>query len=148
MYPYYAYRNVTRNIPTNSNYFVKESPYPNNYPYFYPNYPPTTYPYYVQCRPLPPVDTKLFIKSAKCIQNLMISANTIVNKFATSPKFSLDIMTAAQYSNMKEVERLIHSLGLRDEPKISYTPDGMTIVFDTNENKVNVCHLALHIRWG
>lgn len=137
MHPYYYYyRNAPRNIPPNQ-YYV--SPGPQN---------PPNYPYYVPYRSFPPVDTKLFIKSAKCIQNLMTSANIIVNKFASSPQFSVDIMTAAQFSNKKEVEKLIHSLGLKDEPTVMYTPDGITIQFDTSENNYDVCHMSLKIRWG
>jgi hypothetical protein len=136
MHPYYYYRNAPRNIPPNQNY---AAPQPLN---------PSYYPYYVPYRSLPPVDTKMFIKSSKCIQNLMTSANTIVDKFASSPQFSVDIMTAAQFSNQKEVEKIIHSLGLKDVPKVSYTPDGLTIQFDTSENNFDVCHLSLKIRWG
>lgn len=139
MHPYYYYRNDPRNIPPNPYYVAPRTQYP---PY-YPNYP-----YYVPYRSLPPVDTKLFIKSAKCIQNLMTSANIIVNKFASSPQYSIAIMTAAQFSNMKEVEKLIHSLGLKDEPTVTYTPDGINIQFDTREGNFDMCHLTLKIRWG
>jgi hypothetical protein len=149
MYPYYDYRNVPRNIPANSNYFFGGTQYPPQYPYSSNHYlPSSTYPYYVPFRKLPPVDTKLFIKSAQCIQNHMISANTIVDMFASTPQFSVDIMTAAQYSDKKKVEQLIHSLGLNDEPIISYTPDGLSIQFGTKEGDFDVCHLTLKIRWG
>jgi hypothetical protein len=135
-YYYYYYRNAPRNIPPNQYYVAPQTQLPPNYLY------------YVPYRSLPPVDTKMFIQSAKCIQKLMTSANTIVDKFASSPKFSVDIMTAAQFSNRPEVEKLIHSLGLKDEPTIKYTPDGITIHFDTRENNFDVCHLSLKIRWG
>jgi hypothetical protein len=166
MHPYYYYRNAPRNIPPNQYYVASQSQNPANYPYYdvppqmqnpinYPDYGtlPLThnqanYPYYVPYRSLPPVDTKMVIKSAKCIQSLMTSANIIVDKFASSPQFSVDIMTAAQYSNQKEVEKLIHSLGLKDEPTVKYTPDGITIDFDTSENNFDVCHMSLKIRWG
>jgi hypothetical protein len=150
MHPYYYYRNAPRNIPPNQYYAVPQPQNPTNYPYYVAPQPqiPPNYPYYVPYRNLPPVDTKMFIKSAKCIQNLMTSANIIVNKFASSHKYSVDIMTAAQYSNHKEVEKLIHSLGLKDEPTVKFTPDGITIEFDTRENNFDICHLSLKIRWG
>jgi hypothetical protein len=176
-YYYYrnAQRNIPPNqyyvasqsqIPPNYPYYASSQPQiPLNYPYYEvasqpqkpPNYPyydvaqqqnPPSYSYYEPYRNLPPVDTKMFIKSAKCIQNLMNSANVIVDKFASSPQYCVDIMTAAQYSNQKEVEKLIHSLGLKDEPVVKYTPDGITIDFDTSENNYDVCHMSLKIRWG
>jgi hypothetical protein len=136
MHPYYYYRNASRNIPPNQYYAAPQSQLP------------PIYPYYVPYRSLPPVDTKMFVKSAQCIKKLMTSANTIVDQFASSPKFSVDIMQAAQISNRPEVEKLIRSLGLEDEPTIKYTPDGITFQFDTYENNIDVCHLSLKIRWG
>jgi hypothetical protein len=149
MNPNNYYRNAPRNIPPNQ-YYAAPPQNSTYYPYYVAPQPqsPPNYPYYVPYRNLPPVDTKMFIKSAKCIQNLMNSANIIVDKFASSQKFSVNIMTAAQFSNQKEVEKLIHSLGLKDEPTVKYTPDGITISFDTKENNFDVCHLSLKIRWG
>lgn len=130
------------------------SPYRQPYPppaqpyYHIPYYFQYPYTYYNPYRPLPPVDTKMFIKSAKCVQTLMSSATVIVNKFASSHRFAYDIMNAAQYSNMNEVEKLLNTLGTKDKPKISYTPDGINIEFNTDEDEVNICHLTIKIRWG
>ena len=69
---------------------------PNIPPYRVPRvqYSPQ-YPFYVPYRKLPPVDTKLFIKSSNCIQTLLVSANILVKKFIDSPEFSNNIMSAA-----------------------------------------------------
>lgn len=135
MHPNNYYRNSHTNIPPYQHFIPPLIQYPPYYPYF-ANYR------------FPPVDNSLFMTSAKSMQGLMTSANTIIAKLATSSKYSSDVMTAAQFSKMSDVYELIESLGIKDKPQISFTPDGINIQFDKSIDNVDLCHLTVKIRWG
>jgi hypothetical protein len=139
MYSFNNYWNASRNFPLNQAYFASNPPY---VPYYL--YNPTE----AQFRSLPPIDPTLFMNSAKSMRGLMTSANTIIEKFASSRKYSTDMMTAAQLSKMSEVYELIESLGIKDKPLITFTPDGINIQFEKSIDHVDLCHLTLKIRWG
>lgn len=131
MNPYCYYRN---------SYY---SPLVNYSPYTYPNW---YVPYSFQ-RQLPSINPTLFMSSAKHMQIIMRDASTILDKMSSSRKFSLDLMKAAQESNQSKVNELVKDTGIQTVPKVTYTPDGLKLEFNTYVENLDCCHLTLALRW-
>jgi len=128
---------------------------PGYYPY-YQNYRgiyPTPMAYYASIptpliyRQFPEVNPEMFMSSAKEMEVLMKNASRLLAVMASSRKFSLQLMNAAQDSKLKEVENMIHSTGITVQPKVSYTPDGLNLHFDSSKPNDDCCKLTLKLRW-
>ncbi|KOP80057.1 hypothetical protein AN957_22465 [Cytobacillus solani] len=118
-----------------------------SYPPFYPycNYyysPHNTYRQYQN------VDPGMFMTSAKDMAIIMKEASHLLAEMAKSKKFSFDLMTAAQQSKMEKVEQLIKSTGIKVIPKVTYTPDGLNLHFDSGKDYNDCCKLTLKLRWS
>ena len=97
--------------------------------------------------PFPPVDTKLFNKSAQKYQELMKQTGLFVDKVATSHQFANNLMEAAQLSNKEKVNELILSTGITIKVETHFTPTGIILVFDNAETEVDCCNLRMVLRW-
>lgn len=130
MYPYYNHNEKAYGSPAS----VPRHYYPNgNFPYFY--------------RQLPEINPNIFMTSAQQMQRLMKDASILLDKMASSRKFSLALMEAAQASNQAKVNQVIKETGIVTIPKITYTPDGLKLYFKANAENVDCCHLTLNLRW-
>ncbi len=109
--------------------------------------PPYYYPPYAIERQYPEVDATLFEQSAKSMQFLMKEASLVLNKFAVSKDFATKVMNAAQQSNMKEVDQLIKSTGIKSKVKTSFNPDGINMQLSSNIGEAECCHLTIGLRW-
>ncbi len=78
----------------------------------------------------------------------MRDASTLLVNMAESKKFSYELMSAAQQSKKREVERMIKSTGISQIPSVSYTPDGLSLHFESDkEENMKCCDLTLKLRW-
>lgn len=98
-------------------------------------------------RPFPEVNATLFKTSAEKAIALMKDANLVMTQITSSSSFSSDLMSAAQQSNTKEVERMIKATGIRKTPKITYDPDGITMNFVDYAGEKECCHIITQLRW-
>jgi len=120
-------------------YFPRQYPIAPSPVYYYP---PTVY------NRLPEnVDSTLFNKSAFEMEKLMKDASLILTKIVESKEFGKKVMTAAQESNLKEVERLINSSGIHSVVDTSYSPDGLNLKFTSNVENTECCKLTVALRW-
>jgi hypothetical protein len=108
--------------------------------FFYKNQPSNT-------RPFPEVSATLFKTSALKSIALMKDANIVMSQITSSSSFSKDLMSAAQQSNTKEVERMIRATGIKRMPKIDYNPDGITMNFTDYAGEKECCHIITQLRW-
>lgn len=126
-------------------YFSYSQSYPPFHPYgnfFYAYYPNYT------CRQYPDVNPGMFMSSAKDMAILMNDASHLLAQMVKSKKFSLDLMSAAQQSKMDKVEQMIKSTGIKNIPKVAYTPDGLSLHFDSGKAYNECCKLTLKLRWS
>lgn len=107
-------------------------------------YPTAYYPYY---RQLPDVNPSIFMESAHHMQNIMKAARDLLEKMASSRKFSLDLMNAAQKSDQQTVNALIKGTGIQIIPVATYTPDGLKLQFQSPSDSSDCCGLTLTLRW-
>jgi hypothetical protein len=114
-------------------------------PQYYPVHSMNWFPYLV--RQYPPVDITLFNKSAVAMQKLMKEASIVLNKIASSKTFAFKLMSAAQESKLKEVERLIKSTGIKSKVETSYTPGGINFKLSSMVGESDCCHLTIALRW-
>ncbi|MBT2694947.1 hypothetical protein [Bacillus sp. ISL-55] len=98
-------------------------------------------------RPYPEVNATLFRTSAEKAISLMEDANLVMSKITSSDSFSSELMTAAQQSDQKKVERMIQSTGIKKKPKITYNPDGITMNFVDYAGEKECCHIITQLRW-
>lgn len=78
----------------------------------------------------------------------MRDASTLLVKMAESKKFSYELMAAAQQSKKDAVEKMIKSTGISRIPAVSYTPDGLSLHFESDkEDTQKCCDLTLKLRW-
>ncbi|WP_077214456.1 hypothetical protein [Bacillus dakarensis] len=126
-------------------YYINPQYYSRPYAYvpYYP-YPTTYYPY---PRQLPDVNPSIFMESAHHMQNIMKSASDLLEKMASSKKFSLDLMDAAQKSDKQKVNALIKETGIPIIPNATYTPDGLKLQFQAPSETADCCSLTLALRW-
>lgn len=98
-------------------------------------------------RQFPQVDPTMFEQSAKSMQTLMKDASLVLNKLAESKDFATKVMYAAQQSNMKEVDELIKSTGIKSQVKTSFNPDGIHMNLSSSIGEAECCHLTIALRW-
>ncbi|WP_026584022.1 hypothetical protein [Bacillus sp. J33] len=134
-------------------YYYVRYPRPGQYPHpqgcwnYSPNYQATYHPVHFH-RTFPGVDPEMFMSSAKKMEVLMRDASTLLVNMAESKKFSYELMSAAQQSKKREVERMIKSTGISQIPSVSYTPDGLSLHFESDkEENMKCCDLTLKLRW-
>lgn len=97
--------------------------------------------------PYPPVDPELLYESANQSNKLMKEASMVLDKLASSKEFGARLMDVAQQSNTKEVERLIHSVGITSDVEITYNPDGLELMFKSKVKNLDCCKLSISLRW-
>ncbi|HZH62570.1 MAG TPA: hypothetical protein VEY70_24005 [Metabacillus sp.] len=98
-------------------------------------------------RQFPQVDPTVFEQSAKSMQTLMKEASLVLTKLAESKDFATKVMSAAQQSNMKEVDELIKSTGIKSQVKTSFNPDGIHMNLSSSIGEAECCHLTIALRW-
>jgi hypothetical protein len=137
MYPYYYFRYPKPGYnPQLQNCW--------NYPHAYQSYYHPVHFY----RTFPAVDPQMFMSSAKKMEVLMRDASTLLVNMAESKKFSYELMSAAQQSKKDAVEKMIKSTGISRIPAVSYTPDGLSLHFESDkEDSQKCCDLTLKLRW-
>ncbi|MGN7940861.1 MULTISPECIES: hypothetical protein [Bacillaceae] len=104
-------------------------------------------PYQLFYRQLPQVDPSFFEESVKSMQKLLSEASLVLTKLASSKSFAQKVMTAAQASNMVEVERLIKSTGIHSTVETAFNPDGIILKLSSKIGNLECCHLSLGLRW-
>ncbi|NSL50628.1 hypothetical protein [Calidifontibacillus erzurumensis] len=115
---------------------------------------PRTYNYHGYFDPIPQrqyfekVDVTIFNESLKAYRLLLRDASLVLNKLAESKTLAEQVMGAAQLSDTKEVERLIQSLGISSNFKVTYNPDGIHLKFWSEVQGTECCQLDMAIRWG
>lgn len=97
------------------------------------------YPYY---RPFPAVNPDQFTSSAKEMEQVLEEGRILSKKVEDSRSFASSIMTAAQQSNYEEVKRLINTLTITSEVKVTFTPDSLKVKLNRQDSK-----LTLTYRW-
>lgn len=98
-------------------------------------------------REYPPVDPTLLSQSAQEFKKLMKEGSKVLDKLADSKEFDEKLMYAAQESNLKEVKRLIESIGVTADLDIQYDPDGLRLTFISQVQNMNCCKLTMALRW-
>lgn len=89
----------------------------------------------------------MFNESAIAFKILLQEASIILDHLADSKEFAAKIMGAAQISDMKEVDRLILTTGIKSNFKTSVNPDGMHLKLWSDVKGSECCKLDLAIRW-
>jgi len=97
--------------------------------------------------PYPPVNPDLLYESANQSNKLMKEASMVLDKLASSKEFGARLMDVAQHSNTKEVERLIHSVGITADVDIKYNPDVLELEFKSKVQNLDCCKLSISLRW-
>jgi hypothetical protein len=93
------------------------------------------------------VDVTVFSESLVAYKQLLRDASNVLDHLADSKPFATQVMGAAQISNQKEVERLIHSLGVKSNFEVTYNPDGIHLKFWSDVKGSECCKLDMAIRW-
>ncbi|WP_017753465.1 hypothetical protein [Calidifontibacillus oryziterrae] len=137
--------------------------HPNYYrcDFNYPNFSPLPYSYYSyqemakdnldkknRLAKYPEVDVTMFSESAIAFKTLLQEASVILNHLADSKEFAKKVMEAAQTSNIKEVDRLILSTGIKSNFKTTFNPDGLHLHLWSEVEGTECCKLDLAIRWS
>ncbi|MCH1625513.1 DNA polymerase [Fredinandcohnia quinoae] len=132
MYPGY-YSNITNQPIMN----YRETEYPACYTSYFDNIH----------RKLPEVDPSLFNESAISMQALLKDASIVLKALADSKPFAKKVMSAAQISDLKEVDRLIKSTGIHSKVHTSFNPDGINLKLSSNIGETECCQLTIALRW-
>ncbi|MFA1822977.1 hypothetical protein ACDX78_22980 [Virgibacillus oceani] len=118
--------------------------------YLYPQfYLPYNFINYFPVRQFPPVDPNVFSESANEMKTLMNDASNVLDKLAASKQFAKELMTAAQESDVKEVERLIHTVDIASEIDVNFNPDSLRLEYrrKVTNNEMECCRLLVTLRW-
>ncbi|MFJ8070237.1 hypothetical protein ACIQZD_14975 [Peribacillus sp. NPDC096447] len=97
-------------------------------------------------RPYSAPNPDMLVKSAKTSQSLMVDVKKVMDTLATSKPFSNRLMTAAQSSKMNVVIDMIKKIGIKNEPDITYNPDGIRFDFYPKAGEEN-CHIIVSLKW-
>lgn len=97
-------------------------------------------------RPYSATNPDLLVKSAKTSQSLMLDVKKVMDTLATSKPFSNRLMIAAQASKMSVVIDMIRKIGIKNEPDITYNPDGIRFDFYPKAEEEN-CHIIVSLKW-
>lgn len=97
--------------------------------------------------PFPAINTQVLNTSAQRFQELLKQADLLAGKIANSKEFAHELMEAAQLSNTKKVEELIVSTGITLKIKTYFSPTGIRIELNNDENGGNCCNLLMTLKW-
>ncbi|RSK28414.1 hypothetical protein EJF36_16925 [Bacillus sp. HMF5848] len=106
-----------------------------------------SYPPQFRAYSYPEVNPDLFNQSAIAMQKLMKEASLVLKKIADSKQFAMKLMSAAQESNLAQVDELIKSTGISSKVDTSYTPDGIKLKLSSKAGDTDCCHLTISMRW-
>ena len=98
-------------------------------------------------RPYSATNPDLLVKSAKTSQSIMLDVKKVMDTLATSKPFSNRLMTAAQASEKSVVIDMIRKIGIKNEPDITYNPDGIRFDFYPKAGEEN-CHIIVSLKWS
>ncbi|RHW33392.1 hypothetical protein D1B33_15200 [Lysinibacillus yapensis] len=90
----------------------------------------------------PPVNPDMLHQSANDSNQLMKDASILLDQLSTSKSFGRQLMDHAQRSENAQVSRLIKSLGLTSEIKVSYNPDNIRI-----QLRSKGAEMVISLRW-
>ena len=93
------------------------------------------------------VDITIFEESLVVYKQLLHDADLLLNHLSSRKQFATQVMSAAQISNKKEVDRLIKSIGIKSNIKVSYNPDGIHFTLWSDVKGEKCCQLDMAIRW-
>ncbi|WP_163538476.1 hypothetical protein [Gracilibacillus sp. YIM 98692] len=102
---------------------------------------------YWPTRQFPPVNPDLLYQSANESKKLMNEASMVLNKLSESKEFDAQLMYAAQASDIEEVNRLIHSIGVTSDVDIHFNPDSLRLEFTSKVANIDCCKLSIALRW-
>ncbi|HEU5140053.1 MAG TPA: hypothetical protein VFT51_08770 [Bacillales bacterium] len=107
------------------------------------------YCHHVTCpiRQYPQMDPNLLYQSANESKKLMKEASLVLDKLSESKEFDADLMYAAQASDIAEVKRLVHSIGVTSDVDIHYNPDSLRLEFKSKVADMDCCRLSIALRW-
>ncbi|MFD9627993.1 hypothetical protein [Peribacillus muralis] len=100
-------------------------------------------------RRMPPfsaTNPDLLVKSAKTSQSLLLDVQKVMDILATSKPFANGLMTAAQASEKNLVADMIRKIGIKNEPDITYNPDGIRFDFHPKTGEIN-SHIIVSLKW-
>jgi len=97
--------------------------------------------------PFPTINTQVLNTSALRFQELLKQANLLADKIVNSKEFAHELMEAAQLSNTKKVDELIVSTGITIKIKTYFSPTGIRIELNNDENAGDCCHLLMTLKW-
>jgi hypothetical protein len=112
--------------------------------YYHPAY---HHPGYWPIRQYPAIDPTLLYDSANESKKLMKEASMVLDRLSASKQFDTELMYAAQTSDIKEVKRLIHSIGVTSDVDVHYDPDGLRLEFTSKVADMDCCRLLIALRW-
>ncbi|WP_152392789.1 hypothetical protein [Paenibacillus guangzhouensis] len=76
-----------------------------------------------------PQDVKLMQLSAKNFLVPVQELHQLLHHIANNPQFAKDLKTAASLSQEDKVKSMIQSTGIQTPIKISFSPEGITVMF-------------------
>ncbi|MEK4403323.1 hypothetical protein MKZ26_02620 [Sporosarcina sp. FSL K6-6792] len=97
--------------------------------------------------PFPSINTQVLNTSALRFQDLLKQADLLASKIVNSKEFAHELMEAAQLSNTKKVDELIVSTGITLKIKTNFSPTGIRIELNNDENPGECCHLLMTLKW-
>ncbi|MDF0727405.1 hypothetical protein PY093_11975 [Cytobacillus sp. S13-E01] len=103
--------------------------------------------YYPVQRQYPEVDPTLFNESARQMQILMNEASIVLKRIAESKSFAKKVMSAAQDSQLEEVERLIKTTGITSKVETAFNPDGINMKLTSKIDDTECCQLTIALKW-
>ncbi|MBN3526308.1 hypothetical protein [Paenibacillus apiarius] len=96
----------------------------------------------------PPVNPSLFVTSASNSHQLAQQAAKVLERIRQSKELAGNIMDAAQRGNETEVIRLIRGAGASSVLAVKISPDGIQLIFRTEEASESCCELVVKMRWN
>lgn len=126
-------------------FYTYDLVFPHVYNRLTGQYYASSYPYYV--RQYPSIDPTFFNESALSMQHLLKEASLVLNRLAQSKQFAGQVMSAAQKSDSKGVERLIKSTGIKADVKVTFNPDGINMRLSSQVAGAECCKLTIALRW-
>ncbi|MFO1445351.1 hypothetical protein KDN24_19550 [Bacillus sp. Bva_UNVM-123] len=130
----------------NSNFYPYHNGNMSSPSYFHNKYHNHYHPQHA-FRQYPTINPATFMKSAKEMETLMHDATLLLTKMASSRQFSFEFMSAAQASKQDKIQNMLKSTGIKRIPKVSYTPDGLYLNFESGIEQQKCCQLAVKLRW-
>ncbi|MDU0205092.1 hypothetical protein ACYEXS_11345 [Paenibacillus sp. MAH-36] len=110
-----------------------------HFPYFHTN---TIIP-----RDYPTVDSKILSNSIASSHHLLKDASLLIQKLS-EPAIAHELMTHAQQGNQKEVDRIVHSFGVKSAVVTSYSPSSVKFTIDPQTPDIPCCEVTLALKWG